>query len=216
MGTSGDTIYWVDILQRVRDLPSNYGAVFHFADLGTKPIYSYIKTSSNSSEDHFELITDIQEKKAISNKANTGAYVFATASLLQAWAAKNIDANSLKDPEDNVAEYFTSHTIGTMIQEGGLPFLGIEVQMKDFSCVGTPEQLNSLLLHLKCEGHESQIKKRRFCFDLDMTLVGVPATAGDYSTCPPIWKNILLVRQLHEAGHHIIIVSCEAPSSDQH
>jgi hypothetical protein len=154
-----------------------------------------------------EYITDIQEKKAISNKANTGAYVFATGSLLREWAAKNIDANASKHDGLEVAEYFTSQLIGMMILQGELPCLALELQKKDFSCVGTPEQLQDLLLHLKSDECENQVKKRRFCFDLDMTLVGVPAVAGDYSTCPPIWKNIVLVRELHGAGHHIIIVS---------
>lgn len=190
----GDTIYWADILTHVRNLPLAHGAVFYFPDDGHKPIFSYIKTSSTPSENG--LIVDIQEKKAISNKANTGAYVFATASLLQSWAAKSIDAKANKS---EVGEYYTSQLIGMMIFEGKLPFLGIPLEIKDFSCVGTPEQLQDLLLQLRSEGKKSQVQKRRFCFDLDMTLVGVPAVAGDYKTCPPIWKNIKLVQQLHKA-----------------
>jgi hypothetical protein len=181
--------------------------VFYFLDFGVNPIYSYIKTSSNNSEESEEFITDIQEKKAISNKANTGAYVFANGSLLREWAAGNIDANASKHDGLEVAEYFTSQLIGMMIHQGELPFLALGLQNKDFSCVGTPKQLKDLLLQLKSDECENMAKKRRFCFDLDMTLVGVPAEAGNYSTCPPIWKNIMLVRQLHGAGHHIIIVS---------
>ncbi|KUJ08724.1 nucleotide-diphospho-sugar transferase [Mollisia scopiformis] len=193
-----DTIYWADILTQVRNLPLRHGAVFYFSDEGLKPIFSYIKTDAKQNG----LIVDIQEKKAISNKANTGAYVFVSGEKLQEWAAKSIDANAKKL---NVAEYYTSQLIGMMIFEGKLPFLGLPIGMKDFSCVGTPEQLQDLLLQLRIEGKENQVQKRRFCFDLDMTLVGVPAVAGDYTTCPPIWKNIKLVQQLHKAGHYIII-----------
>ncbi|CZT52773.1 uncharacterized protein RSE6_14142 [Rhynchosporium secalis] len=215
-----DTIYWADMLQNVRDIPIQYGAVFYFPDDGIAPIYSYIKTEEHplptspnaSSTDSkilptLELITDIREKIAISNKANTGAYVFATASLLHTWAGKNIDSNALRA---DVGEYYTSQMIGTMIHSAKLPFLGLVLAKRDFSCVGTPEQLEELLMQMKFgEGgmgkKRKEVKKRRFCFDLDNTLVGGPAVSGDYSTCPPIWKNIKLVQQLHRAGHHIII-----------
>lgn len=151
---------------------------------------------------------DIQEKKAISNKANTGAYVFPSAGELRSWAASNLD---MKRPDGSeVGEYYTSQMIALMIQSG-VPFLGIGVSKTDFSCVGTPDQLQDLLKLLKSDTSHLpiKIKRRRFCFDLDMTLVGVPAVPGDYSTCPPIEKNIKLVQQLYKAGHHIIIVSCQ-------
>jgi ADP-glucose pyrophosphorylase len=188
-----DTIYWADILQSIREIPEEQGAVFYFPDGGDKPIYSYIKTDENA------IVVDIQEKKAISNKANTGVYVFAKAELLRTWAAKNIDATR----SDAVGEYYTSQLIAAMMREG-LPFVGIQLAKKDFSCVGTPEQLQELLRQVKNVG-ETRVKTRRFCFDLDMTLVGVPEIEGNYATCPPIWKNIELVQQLYKAGHHIII-----------
>ncbi|KAH7420160.1 capsule biosynthesis phosphatase [Cadophora sp. MPI-SDFR-AT-0126] len=200
-----DTIYWADILQDVRNMPVQYGAVFYFPDDGINPIYSYIKTEESTDGNAIPLITDIREKKAISNKANTGAYVFATASLMHTWAAKNIDSHALRPKGSDIGEYYTSQMIGTMIHDAQLPFLGLPLSKKDFSCVGTPEQLEELLMQMKDGKRPNQVKKRRFCFDLDMTLVGVPAVAGDYSTCPPIWKNIRLVQQLHKAGHYIII-----------
>ena len=94
-----------------------------------------------------------------------------------------------------------------MIRGGAIPFLGVPISLSDFCCVGTPGQLHDFLRRLKKkENHHFQPRKQRFCFDLDMTLVGAPKVAGDYSTCPPIWRNIELVQQLHDAGHHIIIV----------
>lgn len=153
-----------------------------------------------------ERIVDIQEKKAISNKANTGAYVFPSAADLKTWAAENLD---VKHPDGaEVGEYYTSQVISMMVQSG-VPFIGLPLLKKDFAVVGTPEQLQELLAALKKDNHSmpATLKKRRFCFDLDMTLVGVPAVSGDYSTCPPISKNIRLVQQLYKAGHYIIIVS---------
>lgn len=198
-----DTIYWADVLQHIRDMPDDHGGCFYFPDDGDKPIFSYIQTDPDAK---YPLITDIKEKVAISNKANTGAYVFPSAGVLRSWAGKNIDMNAQRS-EGDVGEYYTSQMISTMILEGKVPFLGMPLSITDFSCVGTPEQLQDLLLQLKVDSSTMKIKKRRFCFDLDSTLVGVPSVAGDYSTCPPITKNIDLVQQLHKAGHYIIIVS---------
>ena len=48
-------------------------------------------------------------------------------------------------------------------------------------------------------------RRMRFCFDLDNTLVTHPLIPHDYSSVQPIPANIHLVRELHAAGHHIII-----------
>lgn len=92
--------------------------------------------------------------------------------------------------------------------ENGIPFLAVPVNEQDFNVVGTPEQLTSFLARAKSGSLSSKTpqRKSRFCFDLDMTLVGAPVIAGDYSTCPPIEANIKLVQQLYHAGHHIIVV----------
>ncbi|UNI15637.1 hypothetical protein JDV02_002151 [Purpureocillium takamizusanense] len=196
-----DTIYWNDILGQVRDMPTRQGGCFYFKDNGDKPIYSYIKTEDR---DGLQSIIDIQEKKAISNKANSGAYVFRTAQELKSYAEENLDVPGINSQD--VGEYFTSQLIAHMIQDG-VPYVGLPIQKQDMSCVGTPEQLQDFLRRVKSDEckHPLALKKRRFCFDLDLTLVGVPAVSGDYSTCPPIEKNIRLVKQLYNAGHHIII-----------
>ncbi|KAI1075283.1 capsule biosynthesis phosphatase [Whalleya microplaca] len=194
-----DTIYWTNILDRVRfSVPPGYGGCFYFPDDGDSPIFSYLKTEMQSD---LERIVDIQEKKAISRKANTGAYVFPSAAQLKSWAAQNLDGG-IHDGT-GICEYYTSHLIMLMIQNE-IPFLGLGISKADFTCVGTPEQLQDLLKQLK-SSPKFKFRQRRFCFDLDMTLVGVPEVAGDYSTCPPIEKNIQLVQQLHKAGHYIII-----------
>lgn len=154
----GDTIYWVDILTRVRNLQADQGAVIYFPDEGHTPIYSYIRTD----EDKNGLVIDIQEKKAVSKNANTGAYVSATGELLQEGAAKAIDSNAKRGV---VGEYYTSQLIGMVIFEGKQPFLGLPIGVKDFSCVGTPEQLQDLLLQLRLESGDNLVQKRRFCFD---------------------------------------------------
>jgi len=194
-------------------MPTKHGACFYFEDAGSEPIFSYIKTSDIMPG--YELITGIAEKKAISTKANSGAYVFPSARALNQYASAFLD--SKLDPTNNkTGEYYTSQLIEVMIDSGEYRFIGIPVTLDDFSCVGTPPQLHEFLRRIKSQ-RDDQVKpqKRRFCFDLDMTLVGVPKVHGDYATCPPIPKNIELVRALHQAGHHIIIVSCPPISYDQ-
>jgi hypothetical protein len=198
-----DTIYFADILDRVRKMPEGHGACFYFEDTGNQPIFSYIRTEKNKSG--HEIINAIQEKKAISKKANSGAYVFPSAAALNTWAEKMLDSK-LDPTDDKVGEYYTSQMIEVMIEKG-VPFIGIHITIDDFSCVGTPRQLREFLQRIKDQDKGIVPKKQRFCFDLDSTLVGVPEVTGDYSTCPPIWRNIELVRALHASGHHIIIVS---------
>lgn len=202
-----DTIYFTDVLSRVRSLPPQHGACFYFPDTGSEPLFSYIQT--DNLPNGRELIRDLQEKRAISRKANSGAYVFPSASALKKWACKLLDSK-ISGEDDKVGEYYTSQLIELMIKKGNVSFLGLAISADDFSCVGTPKQLRDFLKRLRSQDKGDTrfaIKKRRFCFDLDMTLVGVPLVKGDYSTCPPLWKNIELVRALYAAGHHIIIVS---------
>ncbi|KAK5053698.1 hypothetical protein LTR84_001659 [Exophiala bonariae] len=193
-----DTIYHHDILTDIRNLPAGMGGCFFFQDTGSEPIFSYIVYDENNT------IIDIQEKKAISTNANTGAYVFPSGSALQQWA--NIILDSKLDTNGGkTGEYFTSQMIEEMIKVGKIPFTAIPVSGDAFSCVGTPRQLDEFLLKISQQDSTIKPKRQRFCFDLDMTLVGFPQEPGDYSTCPPIWQNIELVKQLHKAGHHIII-----------
>jgi hypothetical protein len=188
-----DTIYFSDILTRIREMPPQHGACFYFPDTGAEPFFSYIQTSLNAS--CLEIITDIREKQAISRKANSGAYVFPSARTLRHWAAAVLD--SKLDPQnDKVGEYYTSQMIEMMIFSGQVPFMGIPISQEDFSCVGTPTQLRNFLRTLRGQSSGMLSKKTRFCFDLDMTLVGSPMVSGDYSTCPPLWKNIEVLFKL--------------------
>ncbi|RDA86154.1 hypothetical protein CP532_3013 [Ophiocordyceps camponoti-leonardi (nom. inval.)] len=196
-----DTIYWTDILGQARRLPLDTGACFYFKDEGDKPVFSYIKLEPRNGLDY---ITDIQEKTAISKNANSGAYVFPNGQELKSRAAEILDMRHLDNQE--IGEYYTSKLIAHMIRLE-TPFAGIPIRQDDFSCVGTPEQLQHFLRTIKSGECKLSVtsQKRRFCFDLDGTLVGFPDVPGDYSTCPPIWKNIRLLQELFEAGHHIII-----------
>jgi capsule biosynthesis phosphatase len=184
-----DTIYFDDILTKFRNTPDGEGVCFFFHDEGDKPVFSYIKLDSQSK------ITEILEKSKISNNANTGAYGFSSALTLEQYCSDILDKGV-----GFSGEYYISNLISRMIASGK-PFSGIFV--KSFSCVGTPWQLQEFLHYLKRNKH--LVKPRRFCFDLDNTLVTAPTKPGDYSTVLPKTKNIRIVQDLKESGHFIII-----------
>ena len=159
------------------------------------PSFSASAPAQTLSERAAHYVTDIREKVAISRHANTGAYAFASAELLHRYCAEVLD-----NAVGAAGEYYTSSVLLRMVQRGE-PVRGLFVD--DFACVGTPRQLRDFMQRL---GREPRlIRKQRFCFDLDNTLVTYPTVPGDYATVQPIARNIQLVRQLKELGHTIII-----------
>ena len=186
-----DTLYLSNVMQQLRNVPEGSGAVLCFEDVQPRAIYSYIK------QNEAHQVTLIREKVKISNYANSGAYMFADAVLLRTFLNKFLDGTV-----DSAGEYYTSSIIELML-ESKEPFQAIQIGVEDFFCVGTPTQLQAFLRHLM--HHPHLVEQRRFCFDLDCTLVTLPQVAGDYSTVLPIEHNIKIVQQLKRAGHHIII-----------
>ena len=104
-----------------------------------------------------------------------------------------------KNVADCQTELYTSSEIANMIKKDG-EFEIIKLNTSGFKVLGTPDQLKPFLASLsKTE------KKKRFCFDLDNTLVTSPQTQGDYRSCKPVRRVIGYVQQLHADGHYIII-----------
>jgi bifunctional N-acetylglucosamine-1-phosphate-uridyltransferase/glucosamine-1-phosphate-acetyltransferase GlmU-like protein len=101
--------------------------IFFFKDYKDKPIYSYIKIKNNQ-------VIEIKEKVKISDNANVGAYCFKKLSLLKKFAELLIN-----EPLDNkVKEYYISSIYNLMLRNN------IKIsskEIKDFNCLGTPEQL---------------------------------------------------------------------------
>ena len=194
-----DTIYFKGIIEKFRQLPMNINASFFFEDTAGKPIYSYLKFAENGSEEGYPLVEDVCEKIMISSHANTGAYAFRSASILKEYCIQVLD-----EAVGQSGEYYTTNIMKLMIDNHEL-FVGIELNQDDFVCVGTPNQLNLFLNKLKTKPNPINIRKMRFCFDLDNTLVSYPMKHGDYSSVEPKLSNIQLVRELYAAGHYIII-----------
>ena len=73
-----------------------------------------------------------------------------------------------------------------------------EIKNSDIVEIGTPESLKQFSI-------ENPQEKKRFCFDLDQTLVTLPTKAGDYETVSPIYHKIKFLKFLKSMGHYIII-----------
>jgi capsule biosynthesis phosphatase len=181
-----DTFYKTDILSIYRNQKNN--AVFCFKDTQSKPIYSYIKFDCKN------IINEIKEKNKISDYANTGCYCFINGHILKKYC-ENILSNNIR--QNN--EFYTSGVINAMINDNHI-FEANIINYEDVVCVGTPFQLK-----IYCSDITNNSEKKRFCFDLDNTLVTSPEIVNDYTTVKPISKNIEILKFLKLLGHTIII-----------
>lgn len=178
-----DTFYEDDIVGNFQNHPRN--VIYYFEDEGKDPLFSYHSVGEDG------YVVTIQEKVRISNRASTGAYGFDSVEGLKKACEQVLGNNYLLTGN----EYYVSAVYRWMIDQG----FYVEAQYVDkFHCVGTPLQLKVF-----CETYNQAPK--RFCFDLDSTLVTKPRVEGDYSTVEPIEKNITLLRYLKQAGHTIIV-----------
>jgi len=175
-----DTFYEDDIVEKYKNC-QNKNTIFYFLDSQELPIFSYIRLNENSK------VIEIKEKIKISDNANTGAYGFQSGFQLKSYCEK---------VKKSKTELYTSLVYELMLKDG----IDINAErIEKFSCVGTPLQLK-----IYCES-SAKHRIKRFCFDLDNTLVTYPRVHGDYSTVEPIHRNIEYLRFLKELGHHIII-----------
>ena len=181
-----DNFYTTDIVL----FWNGHNKIFTFTDTNNKPIYSYISTNNN------DIITDIKEKHKISDNACTGAYGFN--SYIDFYnASKFVIENNIKDKN----EFYTSTVIKHMISDNFI-FFYKNISLDHYYCLGTPTQVR-----LFCNNFSptTDFIPKRFCFDLDNTLISFPKKTGDYSSVVPIKKNINMLKFLKSLGHTIII-----------
>jgi len=192
LSLDGDNFYLSDIIS----LWNFENKVFSFEDNTSEPIYSYSLTDNNNN------IIDIQEKNKISKYANTGAYGFNDVKLLKEYCKFIID-NNIKMKN----EYYISTVIKEMINHNINFKLGI-IESNKYICLGTPLHariFSNNYPKYNSYNNKEMIKKQRFCFDLDGTLVSFPKIKNDYTSVEPINKNIEFLRYLKKMGHIIII-----------
>ena len=184
----GDNFYTNDIIQKW----DGQNKIFCFHDDSYIPIYSYIKTNNN-------YIIDIVEKEKISNLACTGAYGFNSYKNLLKYTKLILNNN------DDNKEYYISDVIKYMIKNHY--FLYNIIDKKQWTCLGTPIQIRQFYNNYpKITIHtDENITEKRYCFDLDNTLVTYPEIYGDYASVKPIQKNIDFLKYLKTFNHTIII-----------
>ncbi len=170
--------------------------IFSFEDLDDSTIYSYVKIN-----DRNEII-DIKEKSKISNNACTGAYCFKSIKDLRKYTSKIIKENT----NQNI-NFYNSQVIKEMIKDGHI-FKNKTISKSNYITLGTPLQLKFFYNNYprkNCINNEIIIKNKRFCFDLDNTLVTFPTITNDYTSVKPIKKNIDFLKYLKSFGNIIII-----------
>jgi capsule biosynthesis phosphatase len=177
-----DNVFNEDIISEAKKINNNL--IFYFKDTQKNPLFSYIEIKDN-------YVFEIQEKVKISDNACCGVYCFKNSLLL-----KNYIIDVIKNNNKTKNEFYISTLYKNMLNDN---ILITHKEIKNFNCLGTPEQLKMNSTNL------STVKKMRFCFDLDNTLVTYPTIKGDYSTVNPIIKNINFLKSLKKQGHHIII-----------
>lgn len=175
----GDSFIKKDILSEIK--PRENKIFYTFKD-DPNPIYSYIKLNKSNE------VTEIAEKRKISDNANIGCYVFDSGHTFLKYGEQ------LK-PENG--ETYVSSVYDKLLKDN-VKINSSKVDDKDFICLGTPNQVVDFALH------REDIPKT-FCFDLDNTLVTYPTIKGDYYTVDPIEKNIKFLKYLKSRGHKIII-----------
>lgn len=196
-----DTFYRRDILNIYRKIEDN--CVFCFEDNQDKPIYSYIKMNETTNR-----ITEIKEKNKISNYANTGCYCFRNGDILLEYCEKLMKSH--KELKIN-KEFYVSSVIKLMLEHGE-PFIGYQIGLNDFVCLGTPHlvKIQSQRDNLKLDAG-----KLRFCFDLDYTLLRTMTCPADYEKVEPIIENINFLNFLKDQGHTIIIYTARRMRTHQ-
>lgn len=174
----GDTFYRKNIIRMINH---KYHSIFYHQTKIKEPIFSYINLNNKK-------VTKIAEKNRISNNANTGAYFFNNLQKFNIIAKKKLKVNK---------KTYVSEIYDELIKEKE-KIIGLKLKEKDFDCLGTPKQITDY-------SFKNKIKKKRFCFDLDNTLVSHPTIKNDYRSVKPILKNIKFLNFLYSQGHYIII-----------
>lgn len=155
-----DTFYGQDI-RNIFDV-SDDNTIFYTKNYDINPVYSYIELNNN-------IITNIQEKKKISDNANTGAYAFTNINVLYNFCKYVLDNNITFNNEP-----YTSCVISEMIK-ANIIFKAHELEDKFVFSLGTPQAVNKYIENTYA-----------FLFDLDGTLV---VTDDIYFE---VWNEILI------------------------
>lgn len=188
----GDNWYTCDVLSTW----NRTNQICVFLDSSESAAYSFAVMNNSN------CLQSIVEKERVSNFACTGFYAFQSVCDLQAACCKLLESELTQK-----GEFYTSGVIQHMISSG-ISFTVFQVAPQEVVFLGTPLQLRlfcNSMAAVFAESGRRLIEHRRFCFDLDNTLVTFPEVPGDYTTVLPIQTAIDYVKYLKSFGHIIII-----------
>ena len=121
-----DAPKYMDLINNSQSDPTYAGALVYFE--ATSPRYSFIRVSNG-------VVTEIAEKKAISNCAVIGSYFFSKASTFF-----NVAHELMKSPPLEASEYYISAVYKKLISQN---FIFMATKSQGFYSFGTPEELNA-------------------------------------------------------------------------
>uniref|UniRef100_A0A6C0BPT7 Nucleotidyl transferase domain-containing protein n=1 Tax=viral metagenome TaxID=1070528 RepID=A0A6C0BPT7_9ZZZZ len=163
--------------------------IFIVEDETLRTCFSFVNFDKSTNQ-----VIELKEKSRISNFACTGAYGFESWKMLYSMCEYIIN-NKIKV----LNEYYTSVLISEMISKNNIFSVKL-IEKKDWICLGTP--MDVILFN---ERDDIKNPCKRYCFDLDNTLVTFPDVKDDYSTVRPIIKNINLLKMIKSRNNTIII-----------
>jgi capsule biosynthesis phosphatase len=190
-GDINETIVFIDN-DNLYKFPLNFASIKNKAFLGcstdttNKTTYSFVSHSNN-------YVTDIAEKKRISDTYCCGVYGFENITQFRKYASKILFSDIVPT---TTKELYMSNIYKLMLNDN------IDIHRIEFTSqgnhIGSLDELNTSLQYIPTP-------KMRICFDLDNTLVTYPHISGDYTTVKPIYKTINILNRLYSEGHTIII-----------
>ena len=185
----GDNFFIDDVVKKW----NGENCCYVFKSTTEDALYSYSKICNGQLE-------DIKEKEKISEWASAGIYGFESAFQLRDYCKKVI-SNTITDK----GEFYVSVVIKQMLNDKHL-FKAKFLDCNDIVCLGTPLQVRMFCSDSeKLTRSKKFIKLKKYCFDLDNTLVTYPIIKDDYTSVLPIEENIRLLQTLKNIGNQIII-----------
>jgi len=203
MCLDGDGFYTFNALERFRKVCRTSGAVFSYVDKDPKPVFSYVQIEG--AEFGANTITCIREKEKVSDYANTGTYCFRSGLQLESFCAEVVAR--VQGEESRRSELFTSAVIEAMLAAGE-HFTMLLLHPGSFHSLGSPALIQAFV-----STWQRALEKKRFCFDLENTLIMVKN--GDYLSSTPISQNVAVLRRLYRQGHIIILQTSEQDAGGQ-
>lgn len=175
----GDTFYNFDILSKIRNFKKD--TIIYSKTNLTEPIYSYLNIKNN-------YVTEIKEKIKISENFSVGCYYFRSIFSYLKYSDQALKKNKSAN---------FSHVYSKILNDG-IKVKGFKINQSDFDCLGTPKQLQNFAKKAKQD-------KKKFCFELENTLVKDFNKNSNIKNVKPIEENIKFLNFLIKKKHEVII-----------